>query len=33
VTRQFAQEIGADGYGEDAPGAVALARQMTAAGQ
>jgi 5-methyltetrahydrofolate--homocysteine methyltransferase len=33
VTSQFAQEIGADGYGEDAPGAVALARQMTAAGQ
>jgi len=30
VTRQFAQDIGADGYGEDAPGAVALARQMTA---
>ncbi|HVP46533.1 MAG TPA: corrinoid protein [Bryobacteraceae bacterium] len=31
VTRQFAQEIGADGYSEDAPGAVALARQMIAA--
>jgi corrinoid protein of di/trimethylamine methyltransferase len=31
VTRQFAQQIGADGYSEDAPGAVALARQMIAA--
>jgi len=31
VTRQFAQQIGADGYSEDAPGAVALARQMVAA--
>ena len=31
VTRQFAQQIGADGYSEDAPGAVALARQMMAA--
>jgi len=31
VTRQFAKEIGADGYSEDAPGAVALARQMIAA--
>jgi corrinoid protein of di/trimethylamine methyltransferase len=31
VTRQYANEIGADGYSEDAPGAVALARQMIAA--
>lgn len=31
VTRQFARQIGADGYSENAPGAVALARQMTAA--
>lgn len=31
VTRQFAQQIGADGYSEDAPGAVALAREMIAA--
>lgn len=31
VTRQFAQQIGADGYSENAPGAVALARQMIAA--
>jgi 5-methyltetrahydrofolate--homocysteine methyltransferase len=31
VTRQFAQQIGADGYSEDAPGAVVLARQMIAA--
>jgi len=30
VTRQFAQQIGADGYSESAPGAVALARQMVA---
>jgi len=26
VTRQFAEEIGADGYGENASAAVALAR-------
>ncbi len=31
VTSQFAQQIGADGYSENAPGAVALARQMLAA--
>ena len=31
VTRQFAQQIGADGYSEDAPGSVALAREMIAA--
>jgi len=31
VTQQFAQQIGADGYSENAPGAVALARQMMAA--
>ena len=31
VTRQFAEQIGADGYSEDAPGAVALARQLMAA--
>lgn len=30
VTRQFAEQIGADGYSEDAPGAVALARQLMA---
>ena len=30
VTSQFAHQIGADGYSENAPGAVALARQMTA---
>jgi len=29
VTRQFAREIGADGYSENAPGAVVLARQLT----
>ncbi len=28
VTRQFAEQIGADGYSPDAPGAVALAREM-----
>src|SRR5579871_2304538 len=32
VTSQFAQQIGADGYSENAPGAVTLARQMLAAG-
>lgn len=31
VTQQFAQQIGADGYSENAPGAVALARQIMAA--
>ena len=31
VTQQFAQQIGADGYSDSAPGAVALARQMIAA--
>jgi corrinoid protein of di/trimethylamine methyltransferase len=30
VTRQFAHQIGADGYSEDAPGAVVLARQVLA---
>jgi methanogenic corrinoid protein MtbC1 len=28
VTRQFAEEIGADGYSENASGAVALARTL-----
>jgi len=28
VTQQFADEIGADGYAEDAPGAVALANRL-----
>jgi methanogenic corrinoid protein MtbC1 len=28
VTRSWAQEIGADGYSEDAIGAVAVARQL-----
>jgi trimethylamine corrinoid protein len=32
VTRAWADEIGADGYGEDAVGAVALARQLVGAG-
>ena len=32
VTRRFAEEIGADGYSETAPGAVALARQAMAGG-
>jgi corrinoid protein of di/trimethylamine methyltransferase len=32
VTRAWADEIGADGYGEDAVGAVALARQLVEAG-
>jgi methanogenic corrinoid protein MtbC1 len=27
VTQRFADEIGADGYGENAPAAVALARK------
>ncbi len=31
VTRAWADEIGADGYGEDAVGAVALARQLVGA--
>ena len=31
VTREFASEIGANGYGESAIVAVSLARQMTAA--
>ncbi len=31
VTQRFAEEIGADGYSYNAPGAVALARQLTAA--
>jgi 5-methyltetrahydrofolate--homocysteine methyltransferase len=30
VSRDFAERIGADGYGEDAPGAVALARRLMA---
>lgn len=30
VTRSWAEEIGADGYAEDAIGAVALAKQLTA---
>jgi 5-methyltetrahydrofolate--homocysteine methyltransferase len=29
VTRHYAQEIGADGYGETATAAVALARELT----
>ena len=32
VTREFADEIGADGFAADAPGAVALARRMINAG-
>jgi methanogenic corrinoid protein MtbC1 len=28
VTRQWAEEIGADGYGKDAVGAVALAKSL-----
>jgi methanogenic corrinoid protein MtbC1 len=28
VTQQYAQEIGADGYGENANAAVALAREL-----
>jgi methanogenic corrinoid protein MtbC1 len=31
VTREYANSIGADGYSETATGAVALARQLTAA--
>jgi methylmalonyl-CoA mutase cobalamin-binding domain/chain len=31
VTRQYADQIGADGYSENATGAVALARQMISA--
>lgn len=31
VTQAFAEEIGADGYSDDAPGAVALARRLVAA--
>ena len=31
VTRAFAERIGADGYGEDAPTAVTLARRLVAA--
>lgn len=31
VTRQFADDIGADGYSENATGAVALARRFTSA--
>jgi 5-methyltetrahydrofolate--homocysteine methyltransferase len=32
VTRQYAEEIGADGYGENASNAVALARRMVGVG-
>jgi 5-methyltetrahydrofolate--homocysteine methyltransferase len=32
VTRQYAEEIGADGYGENASNAVALARRMCGVG-
>lgn len=32
VTQKFADEIGADGYSDNAPGAVALARQAVRAG-
>jgi 5-methyltetrahydrofolate--homocysteine methyltransferase len=32
VSQDFAERIGADGYGEDAPGAVALARRLIAEG-
>lgn len=31
ITQKFAEEIGADGYSENAPGAVALARKLVAA--
>jgi corrinoid protein of di/trimethylamine methyltransferase len=31
ITQKFAEEIGADGYSENAPGAVALARKLIAA--
>ena len=30
ITRQFADEIGADGYSESAAGAVAIAREVMA---
>jgi 5-methyltetrahydrofolate--homocysteine methyltransferase len=33
VTQQFADEIGADGYAEDAPDAVALANRLLASGR
>ena len=33
VTQRFADEIGADGYGENAPSAVALARKLVAASE
>ncbi len=33
VTREYAQEIGADGYAADAASAVDLARRLVAAGQ
>ena len=33
ITQQFADIIGADGYAEDAPGAVALANRLVAAGR
>jgi len=32
VTGAYAAKIGADGYGEDAPGAVKSVRDLTAAG-
>ena len=32
VTQQYADEIGADGYGENASSAVALARKLMAEG-
>lgn len=32
ITQKYAEEIGADGYSESAPGAVTLARQAMAAG-
>ena len=32
VTRSWAEEIGADGYAEDALGAVQLARKLSGAG-
>jgi 5-methyltetrahydrofolate--homocysteine methyltransferase len=31
VTQAFADQIGADGYSSDAPGAVELTRRLTAA--
>jgi methanogenic corrinoid protein MtbC1 len=33
VTRQFADDIGADGYSDNASTAVALARTLTGAGR